>query len=79
MKIRREIGFVSANAEPLQIRWNGLSILINKAMEFCQSFSMVPQVVISYGENQISAKLRFIERCPNIKLSKIIADTKWIS
>jgi hypothetical protein len=44
---------------------------------------------ISPGKNQISAGLRFIEKisaglrfiekCPNIKVSKIIADTKWIS
>jgi len=48
-------------------------------MGFSQSLLGAPKVVISYGKNQISAKYRYIERCPNINFSGIISDTKGIS
>jgi hypothetical protein len=54
----------------------------------CQ-FNLIkqPQVAafLSWQKSWILSKLiiyanfRYIEKCQNIKLSKIIADTKWIS
>jgi len=41
-------------------------------------YRLFQQVVISYSKNQISPGLRYMERCPVIKLNQIITDTIWI-
>ena len=71
-----QIGKFSVKSDIIQVRYKVYTGLCKRG----QGFSDFHGVDLWYlVRKPIINRSRYIEKCQNIKLSKIIADTKWIS